>query len=301
MTNKTLLVLAAGMGSRYGGLKQIDGIGPNEEAIIEYSVYDAIKAGFNKVVFIIRRQFEEAFKDKIASKMAGKIDVHYVYQEFDVPVGGKDLSSIYREKPWGTAHALLMAKEVINEPFAVINADDYYGKDSFGIVASFMDKHCTSTNHGLIGYVLKNTLSEHGQVNRGVCKADASNNLESIKECLKIRIDGDTVKYDDDGTLVELSPEAIVSMNFWAFHPSIFQEIEDGFLAFAEENKANPKAEYFIPLIVDDLIKAKKASFAIVPTNDQWFGVTYQEDKPMVVDAFSRMAKDGVYPANLWS
>ncbi len=302
-TKKTLLILAAGMGSRYGGLKQIDGVGPSEEAIIEYSIYDAIQSGFNKIVFIIRRQFEEAFKAKFMSSLEGKIEVVFVYQEFDAPIGGRDLSKIYREKPWGTGHAVLVAKDVINEPFAVINADDYYGQESFKTAADYIDQgKCTATNHSLVAYVLNNTLSDHGHVNRGVCTKDENGNLKSIEEALKITRSGDKITHETENFNgpSELDENTPVSMNFWLFHPSIFEHIERGFLEFVDQNPTDPKAEYFIPSYVDELINTNQANFEVIETNAQWFGVTYREDKPIVMKSFKKMVEEGKYPSKLW-
>lgn len=296
----TLLILAAGMGSRYGGLKQIDGIGPNQEPIIEYSIYDAINSGFGKIVFVIRREFDEAFRSRF-DQFSDRIQIEYAYQEVNVALEGVEL--VDRKKPWGTSHAVLVAKDLISEPFAVINADDYYGAGSFKLMANFLIKECTSNLMSMVGYTLKNTLSEHGTVNRGVCSVDKDNNLTEVIERVKIAQQGDKVLYNvgADAPSAEVASEASVSMNYWGFHPSIFQEIEKGLHAFMKENATNPTAEYYIPNIVSDMIVSGKMNVRVIQTNDNWFGVTYKEDKPMAVAAINQYIAAGVYPVKLWS
>ena len=296
----TLLILAAGMGSRYGGLKQIDGIGPNQEPIIEYSIYDAIKAGFGKIVFVIRKEFEVAFRERF-DPFSERIQIEYVFQPVNVDVEG--LSLIQREKPWGTSHAVLVAKDVINEPFAVINADDYYGTSSFQLMADFLINSCTENCMSMIGYTLKNTLSNHGTVNRGVCKVDEENNLVEVNERIKLAMKNGVVKYNigSDEPEGEEDPLSSVSMNYWGFHPSIFKHIEDGLFQFMKNNSSNPTAEYYIPDIVTQLIQAKDFVFNVIPTEDNWFGVTYKEDKQMAVDTINSHILNGIYPSNLWS
>ena len=296
----TLLILAAGMGSRYGGLKQIDGIGPNQEPIIEYSIYDAIKAGFGKIVFVIRKEFEVAFRERF-DPFSERIQIEYVFQPVNVDVEG--LSLIQREKPWGTSHAVLVAKDVINEPFAVINADDYYGTNSFQLMADFLINSCTENCMSMIGYTLKNTLSDHGTVNRGVCKVDEENNLVEVNERIKLAMKNGVVKYNigSDEPEGEEDPLSSVSMNYWGFHPSIFKHIEDGLFQFMKNNSSNPTAEYYIPDIVTQLIQAKDSVFNVIPTEDNWFGVTYKEDKQMAVDTINFHILNGIYPSNLWS
>ena len=296
----TLLILAAGMGSRYGGLKQIDGIGPNQEPIIEYSIYDAIKAGFGKIVFVIRKEFEVAFRERF-DPFSERIQIEYVFQPVNVDVEG--LSLIQREKPWGTSHAVLVAKDVINEPFAVINADDYYGTNSFKLMSDFLIKSCTENCMSMIGYTLKNTLSDHGTVNRGVCKVDEENNLVEVNERIKLAMKNGVVKYNigSDEPEGEEDPLSSVSMNYWGFHPSIFKHIEDGLFQFMKNNSSNPTAEYYIPDIVTQLIQAKDSVFNVIPTEDNWFGVTYKEDKQMAVDTINSYILNGIYPSNLWS
>ena len=296
----TLLILAAGMGSRYGGLKQIDGIGPNQEPIIEYSIYDAIKAGFGKIVFVIREEFNTAFRE-IFDAFNNRIQIEYVYQPVNVKVEGLDL--VQRTKPWGTSHAVLVAKDVINEPFAVINADDYYGANSFKIMADFLNKDCSETKMSMIGYILENTLSENGTVNRGVCDVDENKNLIEVIERVKLARQNGKVTYNinSDEPSGEVDPKSYVSMNYWGFHPSIFEEIEKGLHKFMEENAGYPTAEYYIPDFVTTKIQSKEIAFSVIPTNDNWFGVTYKEDKQMAVDSLNKHIKNGVYPIKLWS
>ena len=296
----TLLILAAGMGSRYGGLKQIDGIGPNNEPIIEYSIYDAIKAGFGKIVFVIREEFDAAFRE-IFDAFNGRIKIEYVYQP--VNFKAKGLKIVDRTKPWGTSHAVLVAKDVINEPFAVINADDYYGANSFKIMASFLANECSSSNMSMLGYILENTLSENGTVNRGVCEVDSKKNLIEVNEREKLARQGEKVKYNigSEEPIGEVDPKSYVSMNYWGFHPSIFKDIEEGLHNFMKENRNSPTAEYYIPNIVSDKIKAGEIAFAVIPTNDNWFGVTYKEDKQMAIQTLNKHIENGVYPKKLWS
>ena len=294
----TLLILAAGMGSRYGGLKQIDGIGPNEEPIIEYSIYDAIQSGFGKIVFVIRQEFDEAFRSRF-SKFEEMIEIAYAYQPVHVELDGVDL--VERQKPWGTSHAVLVAKDFINEPFAVINADDYYGNNSFKIMADFLQNDCSPSVMSMLGYVLDNTLSEHGTVNRGVCEVTEDGNLVEVIERTKIANVNGTVQYNvgEDGG-AELNPKASVSMNYWGFHPSIFADIEQGLHTFMKEHAQDPKAEYYIPNIITDKINDGTMVVKVIPTTDTWFGVTYKEDKPMAVAAIAKQIESGVYPTPLW-
>jgi dTDP-glucose pyrophosphorylase len=296
----TLVILAAGMGSRYGGLKQIDGVGPNEEPIIEYSIYDAIRAGFGKVVFIIRRDIEEAFKAKFAGKFEDKIAVDYVFQEKDsfVPAG---VNAEYREKPWGTAHAMLVAKTAVNEPFAVINADDYYGVDAFKTIHRFLTQECTPQLHAMVGYILRNTLSDHGTVNRGVATTTADGYLDGIEERLKIGQRDGGVSYLEEDQAHELSIDSVVSMNFFGFHPAIFAQTEKMFHEFVAETKGEPRAEFLIPKVIDTLIQSGQAKMSVLTSQERWYGVTYQEDKPKVVEAFEGLLARDVYPKDLWS
>ena len=295
----TLLILAAGMGSRYGGLKQIDGIGPNQEPIIEYSIYDAISSGFGKIVFVIRKEFDEAFRSRF-NQFSDRIKIEYAYQPVNIKLDGVDI--VDRTKPWGTSHAVLVAKDIINEPFAVINADDYYGAGSFKLMADFLINECKPNLMSMIGYTLRNTLSDYGTVNRGVCAVDKKNNLIEVVERVRIANQNGKVKYNigSDEESGELNPDVSVSMNYWGFHPSIFKEIEYGLHNFIKENSKNPIAEYYIPNIVTDMIVSNKMSVRVIPTNDNWFGVTYKEDKPMAVAEINKYIKSGIYPKNLW-
>ena len=296
----TLLILAAGMGSRYGGLKQIDPLGPSGETIIEYSIYDAIDAGFGKVVFVIRESFADDFKARFSGKFDHKIEIEYAYQDVNTPVEGVvDLP--HREKPWGTMHAVIVAEHVINEPFAVINADDFYGRDAFMQIANFLTSGCEETQYAMVGYVLKNTLSPNGSVSRGVCSTDEHGHLAEVTERTKIHWEGEKVVYLEDESYHEVDPASVVSMNFWGFHPNIFQIGREMFRDFVLENKDNPKAEFFIPLVADNLIKADRAQFEVFTSQDHWFGVTYPEDRDTVVNAFQMMADEGRYPHSLWS
>ena len=295
----TLLILAAGMGSRYGGLKQIDGIGPNEEPIIEYSIYDAINSGFGKIVFVIRKEFDEAFRERF-DKFNDKITIKYAYQEVNPNVEG--IKTVEREKPWGTSHAVLVAKNLIKEPFAVINADDYYGSNSYKLISDFLINECSPSLMAMVGYTLHNTLSEHGTVNRGVCKVDENKNLLEVIERTKIAEKDGVINYNvgTEKRLGKVNRDSIVSMNYWGFHPSIFVEIEKGLHDFMIENTDNPTAEYYIPSIITEMIVNRQMNVRVIPTNDNWFGVTYKEDKPMAVDSINKCIKKGIYPENLW-
>ncbi|RZJ77800.1 MAG: nucleotidyltransferase [Flavobacterium sp.] len=296
----TLLILAAGMASRYGSMKQIDGFGPNGETIIDYSIYDAINAGFGKVVFIIKEEFLDSFKNIFDPKLEGKIEVDYVFQNFDLKQFGIE-EEIYREKPWGTAHAILSARNLIKEPFCVINADDYYGYDAFKKMVDFLAEEATDSNYSIIGYQIGKTLSDFGAVSRGVCKVDDAGNLEEIVERTKVYKDGDTIVYEENDQKYPLAYETPVSMNFWGFTPAVFAITEKLFKEFALANQDKPKAEFFIPLIGENLVKSNIATFKVVPTANQWFGVTYKEDKPFVQASIDQLIKDGAYPEKLWS
>lgn len=296
----TLVIMAAGMASRYGSMKQIQQFGPSGETIMDYSIYDAIKAGFKKVVFIIRKDFAEDFKNIFEPKLKGKIETEYVYQEMDKYIDGYSVPKD-RTKPWGTAHAILCTKNVVSEPFAVINADDFYGSDAFQKAHDFLKEGCQPDVYAIIGYQLANTLSEHGTVSRGVCEVDSNNNLIGIKERLKIsRQNGNMVDEEGDGNKVELPEDAQASMNFWCFHPSIFDFIEKGFKEFLENNINNPKAEYLIPFVADHWVKAGEGVIKVIPTSAKWFGVTYKEDAPVVQRNLDELVKKGKYPKSLW-
>lgn len=296
----TLLVLAAGMGSRYGGLKQLDGVGPNGETIMEYSIYDAIKAGFGKVVFVIRRSFEDAFKEKFENKFDGLIEIAYAFQEINFSLKGiNDMPE--RTKPWGTAHAVLAAKEFINEPFAVTNADDYYGTEAYQLVADFLRNDAAPNHYAMIGYILSNTISDHGEVNRGVCNMDANKYLQTMTERKGVgRKKNKHIYYTEDGKRYPLSKNTLVSMNLFGFHHTLFEKIEKGFEQFVKENYKNPTSEYYIPLIINQLINKGTIKLSVVPTKEAWYGVTYQEDRPTVVAALKRLSDEGHYEVPLW-
>jgi len=296
----TLLILAAGMASRYGSMKQIDGFGPNGETIIDYSIYDAIKAGFGKVVFIIKEEFVENFKSIFEPKLNGKIETDYVFQNFDIKQFGID-EEIERAKPWGTAHAILSARNTIKEPFCVINADDFYGLDAYQKMVDFLNNDVNGSNYSMIGYEIGKTLSEYGAVSRGVCKVDGAGNLEEIVERTKVFTEGEHIVYEEDEKTYPLDVDTRVSMNFWGFTPEVFKTTEELFRTFALDNKENPKAEFFIPLVAEHLVKSNTAAFKVIPTDSKWFGVTYKEDKPIVQASIDQLVKDGKYPDNLWS
>ena len=297
----TLVIMAAGMASRYGSMKQIQQFGPGGETIMDYSIYDAIKAGFKKVVFIIRKDFAEDFKNIFEPKLKGRIETEYVFQEMDKYIEGHSVPE-HRTKPWGTAHAILCAKEAVNEPFAVINADDFYGSDSFKKAHDFLRNDCKEDVYAIIGYELAKTLSEHGSVSRGVCEVDRDDNLVAIYERVKIYRDanGAIVYEDNDGSKHEVSEDAKASMNFWCFHPSVFSFIQKGFKEFLDQNIDNPKAEYLIPFAADQWIKARKGVIKVIPTSAQWFGVTYKEDAPVVQRSLTQQVESGAYPGRLW-
>ena len=297
----TLLVLAAGMGSRYGGLKQLDQVGPSGETIIDYSVYDAIEAGFNKIVFIIRKDIEKEMKELLFDKYSKKIKIEYVFQELDNIPEGVDLPAD-RVKPWGTGHAVLMAKNVINEPFVVINADDFYGKSAFKVVADYMksQENELQGKNCMAGYLLKNTLSEHGTVSRGVCKVNDQNELIEITERTKIGWKGNNIVADNCGNDLKLEGNVYVSMNFWGFTPDVFPELESEFKKFILDNYSDIKSEYYIPSIVSHQINNNLATVKVLEAKDQWFGVTYKEDKPLVIEKIKELTEAGDYPEKLW-
>ncbi|MDQ6756496.1 MAG: sugar phosphate nucleotidyltransferase [Bacteroidota bacterium] len=295
----TLLILAAGMASRYGSMKQIQAFGPGGETIMDYSIYDAIRAGFEKVVFIIRKEFAEDFKNIFEPKLNGKIATAYVYQDMENYVGDFKIPA-ERKKPWGTAHAVLCAKEVINEPFAVINADDFYGKDAFEKAYSFLTTEVAPDKYCIIGYELSKTLSENGTVSRGVCEVNEKGNLVSIKERTKIYRENNKVVFEENDGKHDVSENAKVSMNFWGFDASVFSFTEELFQQFLKDNINDPKAEFFIPIIGDAFIKSGKGTIKIIPTSSQWFGVTYKEDAPTVKNDIEGLVNQGQYPPSLW-
>lgn len=305
MSKPTLLVLAAGMASRYGSLKQMDGVGPAGEAIIDYSIYDAVRAGFGKVVFVIREAFAESFEAAFpAERFGGKIEVAFVYQELDkLPAGFS--APAERVKPWGTNHAIMMGAEVIDGPFAVINADDFYGYDAFRTMAEYLTRvdASESGNYCMVGYRLANTLSDYGTVSRGECVVDEKGNLAGMTERLGIkRLADGRVVYELDGTEKEIDEQATVSMNMFGFTPDYFTHSQRLFVEFLskEENMTNLKSEFFIPMVVNSLIASGEATMRVLTCSAQWFGVTYKEDKPAVVAKIRDLVEQGEYPAKLW-
>lgn len=296
----TLLILAAGMASRYGSMKQIEGFGPGGETIMDYSIYDAMRAGFKKVVFIIRKEFAENFQAIFEPRLAGKIKTDYVYQDLSSFVGNHTVPAD-RTKPWGTAHAVLCAKDQVKEPFAVINADDFYGRDAFEKAYKFLTKDVNDKVYSIIGYELLKTLSDNGTVNRGVCQVDANGNLSAIAERLNIQRTDGKILCDDDQQPKELALDSQVSMNFWCFDTSIFSYSQQLFNEFLDANIGKPKAEFFIPIVADKFINDKVGVIKVIPTSAKWFGVTYKEDAPEVKESLNQLVKAGEYPERLWT
>jgi hypothetical protein len=296
----TLFVLAAGMGSRYGGLKQLDGLGPNGETIMDYSIFDAIRGGFGKLVFVIRKDFEQDFRDKVLSKYEGHIPTELVFQAIDnlpegftVPEG--------REKPWGTNHAVMMAAKAINTPFAVINADDFYGQNSYEVMGSYLSNLAGSANsYAMVGYEVNKTLSENGTVSRGVCTVDAEGNLRGMVERTKIERVNGTIVFHDLGTDEPLAENTPVSMNLFGFTPDYFRHSEAYFKEFLKDNIENLRSEFFIPLMVNKVISEGTATMRVLSTSAKWFGVTYKEDKPQLMQKIEELIAAGEYPRNLW-
>ena len=301
MVKPTLLVLAAGMGSRYGSLKQMDGVGPNGEAIIDYSVFDAIRAGFGKVVFVIRHSFEADFKEVFnAERFGHKIEVEYVFQELDYLPEGFTLPE-GRVKPWGTNHAVMMAAKAINEPFAVINADDFYGRTAYVTIGDYLKELAGSEGrYCMVGYQVSKTLSENGTVSRGVCTVDDEGNLRGMVERTQIERVNGTIVFHDGGADEPLAEDTPVSMNLFGFTPDYFRHSEAYFKEFLPANIDNLKAEFFIPLMVNKVISEGTASMRVLKTTSDWFGVTYKEDKPMLVAKIEELIAAGEYPRNLW-
>jgi NDP-sugar pyrophosphorylase family protein len=297
-SSPTLLVLAAGMGSRYGGLKQIDSVGPSGETIIDYSIFDALRAGFGKVVFVIRKDIEDAFRETVGARFEKRVAVDYVFQSleaippgFTVPAG--------RTKPWGTTHAVLAGADAVREPFAAINADDFYGAESFRVIAGHLTSG--SPDYAMIGFVLRNTLSEFGTVARGVCQLADGDYLKSIVEYLAIQRDDDSVKNTDAaGQITRLTGNEPVSLNFWGFTPRIFDQLRESFEIFLEQNGSDPKRECLIPTTMNDLVAAGGARVKVLPAEGSWFGVTYREDRPRVVEDIRALVAAGAYPEKLW-
>jgi UTP-glucose-1-phosphate uridylyltransferase len=299
----TLLILAAGLGSRYGGLKQVDPIGPNGEAIIDYSIYDAIRADYGKVVFVIRESFADAFKETFDTKLRGRIETAYAYQELDSFVPKELTIHPDRKKPWGTGHAILVAKDVVHESFVVINADDFYGSAAYRMIPEFLSgaEQFDKPHYCMVGYHLKNTLSEHGFVSRGICETDAEAFLKTVVERTHIeKSNGKIFSQIDENTSMELTGNEVVSMNIWGFTPSYFRFLETYFNKFIRENVTNPKGEFYIPYVVNELINRNEIKLKVLESKDHWFGVTYKEDKEMAVNSIRNLISKGIYPEKLW-
>ena len=301
-----LLILAAGMGSRYGGLKQVDPVGPGGEILLEYSVYDALRAGFGKIVFVIRKDIEEAFRQQISSRVEGRISIDYAFQELgrELPVGFSLPPE--RAKPWGTAHAILCAHELLDGPFTAINADDYYGPHSFATVAEYLGEvdpaAISSSDYCMVGYRLDKTLSEHGSVSRGMCQVDEHSFLRSVVEHTRIEaIPGGARSYQPDGNTCNFNGSELVSMNFWGLFPSIFPELRRQFEEFLVARGQEAKSELYIPTVLDGVIRAGRGRVKVLTSHDSWFGVTYPEDKAEVIKQIAAKIKGGVYPERLWS
>ena len=297
-TSTTLVILAAGMASRYGSVKQIQGFGPGGETLMDYSIYDAIRSGFNKIVFIIRREFENDFKQIFEPKLKDSVTIEYVYQEMNSFTEGVHVPAD-RKKPWGTAHAVLCALEKVNEPFAVINADDFYGYDAFKKASNFLESECAADRYAILGYDLLKTLSDNGTVNRGVCEVDKEGNLTSIVERINVSMKHGKVICDDNKQPKELPLDTSVSMNFWCFHPSIFEYTRKLFREFLQDHIHDPKSEFFIPIVADQFIK-DGGVIRVVTTHVPWFGVTYKEDAPEVEKNLKELVHKGEYPKRLW-
>lgn len=295
----TLLVLAAGMGSRYGGLKQADQVGPSGETIIDYSIHDAIQAGFGKIVMVVRQNILEDMKALFDARWGGKIKIEYAIQEVNVPVAGID-NLPERKKPWGTGHAVMVAKHLVNEPFAVINADDFYGADAFKTISAYLQNGISESENAMVGYILKNTLSDHGFVSRGICDTDTNGYLNEITERTNIeRINGAVIFKDDNGNQTSLDENCHVSMNFWGFMPGFFAEAEAQFKDFVQVNSKNEKAEFFIPTIVSNMMDKKGLKIKVLESTAHWMGVTYKEDKPVVEEKINQLVKAGAYANKL--
>ena len=294
----TLVILAAGMASRYGSMKQIQGFGPGGETIMDYSIYDAIRSGFGKVVFIVRREFADDFKNIFEPKLNGRIEIEYAYQDMEAFTEGYDFPK-ERAKPWGTSHAVLCAMDVVAEPFAVINADDFYGYNAFQMASDFLVNDCSEKNYAIVGYDLLKTLSEHGTVNRGVCTLDETGSLAGITERINIAKKGDKIICEDGMEPKELALDTKVSMNFWCFDPSFFSYTQKLFREFLQKHGQELKSEFFIPIVADQFIR-EGGRVEIIPTTSSWFGVTYKEDAPVVKEALTQLVNQGVYPQSLW-
>jgi UTP-glucose-1-phosphate uridylyltransferase len=297
-----LVVLAAGIGDRYGGLKQTDRVGPSGETIVDYSIYDAVRAGFGKVVFVIRKNIENEFREVFLHKLKNKIEIDYVFQELeDIPAGLSVPPG--RRKPWGTSHAVLVAEPKIKEPFAAINADDFYGRRAFHLMADFLKKQKNSGRlYSLVGYELGGTLSEHGSVARGVCEVGDKKMLSGIVERTHLeKTPAGIIFKDEAGEIFPLGGRTTVSMNFWGFTPTFFKFVEEEFERFVRENVNHPQAELYIPLVVNKLVKSAQARVRVLPCLEKWFGVTYRDDKPRVIKELKKLVTAGVYPDKLWA
>ncbi|MGN0601818.1 MAG: NDP-sugar synthase [Oscillospiraceae bacterium] len=302
MKDCTLVIMAAGMGSRFGGgIKQLAPVGPNNEIIMDYSIYDAVKAGFNKVVFIIRKDIEKPFAEMIGNRISKYVNVSYVYQETDdVP---EEFKGKERTKPWGTGHAILCCKDAVKEPFAIINADDYYGQEAYKILYDYltsMDGKSDKLDLSMAAFILKNTLSDNGSVTRGICQVDDKHNVVEIEETYNIRRESDGKVMAGEEERKEVSEDSFVSMNMWGCPPEFFDVLESEFVKFLKKYGDQPKSEYLLPIVIDKLIKNGKADCKLLESHDKWFGVTYAEDKASVCEAISKLIKDGVYPEKLW-
>ena len=287
------------MASRYGGMKQMEAFGPDGETIMDYSIYDAIRAGFGKIVFVIREDFAEQFKAVFEPKLSGRVKIEYVYQHLDAHLNGYPRKS-ERTKPWGTAHAVLCAKEVIQEPFAVINADDFYGRDAFVKAYEFLTGQCSAEHYAIVGYALQQTLSDHGTVNRGVCSMNDQGDLIGVTERLNISPENELIVCKDGLEPEVLASDTIVSMNFWCFDPSVFDYSEKLFASFLAERGQEEKSEFFIPLVADSFIRESAGRVEVIPTSSIWFGVTYKEDAPAVKEGITKLLSTGEYPGGLW-
>ena len=306
MTRPVLVIMAAGMGSRYGGLKQIDPIDADGHIIMDYSVFDAVRAGFRDVIFIIKKENEQSFRSAIGDRLARRVGVHYAFQSLeDIPEGFAVPEG--RVKPWGTGHAVRSCRELIRGPFAVINADDYYGPEAFHQIYQYLSSHPDDDKfrYAMVGYILGNTLTENGHVSRGICQVDAQGYLEKIQErtCIVRTEDGAAYSEDDGESFTAVAADSCVSMNMWGFTESIMRELEEGFTRFfREEVPADPmKAEYYLPTAAGDLVRTGQASVKVLPSTDRWYGMTYKEDKKMVEQAMKELKKKGVYPGHLWA
>lgn len=298
MNKPTLLVLAAGMGSRYGGLKQVDPVGPAGETIIDYSIYDALRAGFGKLVFVIRRDIEAQFRELVGARFEPRLPVGYVFQELDKLPAGHTVPE-GRAKPWGTTHAILMAADAIHEPFAAINADDFYGGQSYALLAEHLT--CGTPDYAMVGFILRNTLSDFGSVARGICRVDGQQYLQSVVELTRIERDGDGAKdTSTPDSVTRLTGDEAVSMNMWGFQPSVFPKLRAHFESFLKRRGAELKSECYIPSTVNELVTAGEARVKVLRTNGSWFGVTYREDRPRVVDSIRQLIARGEYPERLW-